>query len=86
MKTGKTSSGFEYEIDEETLNDYEFLEAVKSSDETPFGIVDVVNTLLGKEQVKRLKEHCRENGHVSIERMALETVEIMNGNNETKKS
>ena len=52
MIKGKTSSGFEYEIAEGSLNNYELLESISELDENTLVLPKVVNLLLGKEQKK----------------------------------
>ena len=55
MKRGKLSNGFEYEIDEETLDDMRFLDALAEADEgNPLAASRVCVMLLGKEQRKAL--------------------------------
>ena len=48
---GKTSSGFEYELDEAALDDYELLEDLCEMDEGDMTkTISVLNRLLGTEQ------------------------------------
>lgn len=65
--TGKTKSGFEYDIPEEAADDYELLEELMKIDDGDFtGVTKAVHRLLGEEQTKKLKEHLRgDNGRVS---------------------
>jgi len=85
MIQGKTDTGFEYAIDEEVLNDYELVEVIGEIDENPFAIAKVVKMLLGKEQQDALKDHCRnENGHVPMQRIEEEIVDILTSNHEIK--
>jgi len=87
MIKGKTKSGFEYEILEENLNNYELVEVLGELEENPLLIARVVNLLLGKEQADRLKNHLRtENGTVPTDQMSEEIMEIFNSQNETKNS
>lgn len=87
MIKGKTKSGFEYEILEENLNNYELVEVLGELEENPLLIARVVNLLLGKEQADRLKNHLRtENGTVPTDNMSEEIMEIFNSQNETKNS
>ena len=78
MLKGKTESGFEFELEEDVLDDYELLEALRKTDkEGAQEAIDVVNILLGEEQKERLKEHVRnEKGKVSAERLLGEVGEI----------
>mgnify|MGYP000886141671 CR=1 FL=1 len=70
---GKTSSGFEYE-----LNDYELLEDLCEMDAGNMSkMSSVMNRLIGAEQKERLKEHLRtENGRVPMSKMMIEIEEI----------
>lgn len=67
MLQGKTESGFEFELDEDVLDDYELLELLQEVDNGEYGkITQVVDLLLGSKQKGRLKEHVRnENGRVT---------------------
>lgn len=85
---GKTTTGFEFELDEEKLNDYELLEELSKIDKgNAGGITDVIQNVLGEEQKNRLKDHVRnENGKVTIDRMTEEFVEILRGDQSGKNS
>lgn len=85
---GKTTSGFEYELDESALDDYELLEELCELDEGDTSkTISVLNRLLGNEQKERLKEHLRmENGRVPASKMMLEMGEIFNSVKEGKNS
>lgn len=79
MMSGKTPSGFEYEIDDNTLNNYELMEKINELDENPLVLTKVVTMILGKEQTERLKDHIRlENGIVPVEKMSDEIMQIFN--------
>lgn len=76
--TGKTASGFSYNISKENLNNYELVEALGELDESPLAIGKVVKLMLGKEQTKKLKDHLRnENGFVPTDLMEAEISEIL---------
>lgn len=79
MITGKTSTGFEFEIKEDTLDDYELMELVAESDTGDIGaFIEMVKVVLGHEQKERLKEHVRDlTGKVSAKSMAKEIAEIL---------
>lgn len=78
MLKGKTNSGFEYEISDSTLNDYELLELFAEVDTKPILIVKIVNKMLGIDGKKRLADHLRlEDGTVPIDKMTSEVMEIM---------
>lgn len=85
MINGKTTSGFEYTLDPDKLNDYELFEKIGEMEENPFTVTSVVNMILGKEQAKKLKDHIRsENGTVPIEKMTTEITEIFDTQTEIK--
>ena len=87
MINGKTTSGFEYSLNPDKLNDYELLEKIGEMEENPFTLTSIVNMVLGKEQAKKLKDHIRsENGTVPIEKMTAEITEIFNTQPEVKNS
>ena len=71
MLKGKTESGFAFKIDEETRDDMELLEYVTRIDagEAQF-VPQVLESLLGAEQKKKLYDHCRgKSGRVSATRV-----------------
>ena len=71
--TGKTKTGFEYEIDKKILNDYEFLEEIDNIGKNPLIIIKLLKRLLKEEQLEKLKEHIRnEEGIVPIDKMEKE--------------
>lgn len=87
MITGKTESGFEFEISEDTLDDYEMLEKLNEIDKDMSLITEIVPSVLGQEQKDRLKEHIRkENGKVSIGDMVREFTQILSSNKQGKNS
>ena len=77
---GTTSSGFEYNMDETALDDYELLEDLCELDNgNTARTISALNRLLGTEQKERLKEHLREeNGRVPASKMMVEMAEIFN--------
>lgn len=86
MHKGVTSSGFEFELEDEVLDDYELLEILHKIDNGDNGlIVDMVDKLLGEDQKNKLKEHLRnKNGRVSASLLLKEVMEIFKSNNEGK--
>ena len=88
MITGKTQSGFEYQINDNIGDDYELLELMgKVKDGDQLAIFAMIDRILGPAQHKALKEHCRlEDGHVSTTRMNSEIVEIFTNTKEVKNS
>lgn len=88
MIKGTTTSGFEYKIEEEALDDYELLEDLAALDGGNVGkVFSVADRFLGKQQHTALKEHIRgKKGRVSASKMMKEITEIMNSNNDGKNS
>ena len=85
MISGKTQSGFEYTIADNIGDDYELLELmgeVRNGD--TLAIFELIDRVLGKEQHKALKEHCRIDGRVSTTRMNEEIVDIVTNSKEVK--
>ena len=86
MKTGKTSTGFEFTLEDDVLDDYELLETLTAVDKGEYGqITEMVERLLGKEQKEKLKEHVRNNnGKVSAAKLLDVVREIFDASNEIK--
>lgn len=86
MKTGTTSSGFAYSLEDDVLDDYELLEMLCEIDEGKNSlIIKVAKQLLGEKQLESLKEHVRnEKGKVSVLKMSEEISQILNGDEEGK--
>lgn len=84
--TGKTKTGFEYEIDKKILNDYELLEEIDNIGKNPLIIIKLLKRLLKEEQLEKLKEHIRnEEGIVPLDKMEKELIDIFDGIKEIKK-
>jgi len=81
MLKGKTSTGFEYEIENDQLDNMELLEALAEADAGKvLAIVKVCDLLLGKEQKQRLYDHCRtEKGNVPTASITNEILSIIQG-------
>ena len=88
MIIGKTQSGFEFEIEEEILDDYDFLEVLSKIDEGETTLaLKMVDMLLGEEQKEKLKDHVRsESGRVSARKLIAEVMEIFSATNKGKNS
>ena len=85
MIAGKTSSGFEFKIQEHVLDNMELLDAIVEADENHAMITKIVNMILGKEEKKRLYDHLRtEKGNVPIMSVAAEVAEIFSCNQQGK--
>ena len=78
MVKGKTSTGFEYEVDKDQMTNVEFLEQFADVQAgNSLGVFKLVETTLGKDQKKKLYDHCRnEKGMVPINRLNEEVAEI----------
>ena len=86
MITGKTNSGFEFEIETERLDDWDLLESLTAVDKGNISVIpNVALALLGEEQLQRLKSHVKGiHGRVSMSAMFQEIFEILNSNNQGK--
>lgn len=85
MIEGKLKNGFKYTLEDEVVQDWELLRALRKVDkgETAL-IVDVAETLLGEAQLDKLVNYMKKEGRVTIERMVEAITEIMEENGETK--
>lgn len=81
-----TSTGFEYKLDDEVLDDWELLKLIKRIDNGESDlIVDLVPKLLGDEQAIELENHLiRLEEKMKISSMAREIGEIMKGSKDLK--
>lgn len=80
MIKGTTSSGFEYEIEDEALDDMELLDALVDMDEgSTSSYRYAIKALLGEEQRKALYEHVRnkKTGRVSAKAVFKEFAEVL---------
>ena len=85
MIKGKTSSGFEFEIQEHVLDSMELLDAIMEVDENIGTISKVVKMILPDDQRKKLYNHLRtQNGNVPIMAVAQEVAEIFQYNQKGK--
>ena len=77
MLKGKTKSGFQYEVTDETLNDFQLIEVLADVDTNPMLLPKLVKMLLGDEQKQRLLDHLRtEKGNVPLDAISVEIMEI----------
>lgn len=81
-----TSSGFEFEISEENVDDWDLIKALREIDKgNAQYVVDALPLLLGKDQAKKLEDHVRDkNGKVKITSIMKEFEEIMSKSQEVK--
>ena len=84
---GKTSTGFEFGIEDERLDDMELVDILAEIDENPLLMPKLCKMLLGEEQKKRLYDHLRsEDGRVPIEATTNAIQEIFNSPGDLKNS
>lgn len=93
MITGKTSQGFEFKVNENVLNDWKFVKAIRRSEsqdkgERFLGVTDIIVMLLGNEQADKLADYIAEknDGTAPINIMYAYVVEILNICNEENES
>lgn len=73
---GTTSTGFEFEISQDRLNNYELVEAIAEVDTNPLVLPRLLNLMLGP-QAQNLKDHVRtDEGLVPMESLMSEVEEI----------
>jgi hypothetical protein len=82
MIEGKTTSGFEYSIEEAKLDNWELLEVLNELGDSPNKIVSVLPYLFDEEQIKALKEHNRDKktGIVAASKMTADIMDIFKNN------
>ena len=84
---GKTSTGFDFDIEDERLDDMELVDIMAEIDENPLLMPKLCKMLLGEEQKKRLYDHLRsEDGRVPIEATTNAIQEIFNSPGDLKNS
>lgn len=87
--TGTTSSGFEFEMDDDLLKDAEFLELFYAVQRGDTGaIFELIEAAIGKKQKKELYDHVRNTaGKVMVEDLTPELEDMfkaLSANPETK--
>lgn len=84
---GKTSKGFEFEIEDKALDNMELVECIAGVDKDPLLFPKVCEMLLGREQKKKMYDHYRaEDGRVPIQEISAAVEEIFNISDESKNS
>lgn len=84
--TGVTKTGFAYSISEKNVRNYELVEALGELDTNPLALPRVMNLLLGKEGIKKLKDHVRDkDGIVDTEKITAELEDIFKAQERLKK-
>lgn len=85
MIKGKTNSGFEYEIDDGTLNNYELIEILAEIEEQPLLLPKLIKMILGEKQKNALMEHIRDaNGTVPVNLVNDELTQIIQSQKKLK--
>lgn len=81
MKEGTTSTGFDYKLEDERLDDYELFELICELDEGNNSVLPkITRLLLGEEQLEALKAHVKGSyGRVTTTGMMTEFKDIMTG-------
>lgn len=80
MLKGITKSGFNYEVTDERLDDYELIEALSEVDTNPILLPKVIKLLLGESQKNELIDHIKVlNGKVPMSKISEELLDIFNG-------
>lgn len=83
MVKGTTKSGFRYSVDENILDSWQFVEALrdvqqKDKVKAAAAVVDLIRLVLGEEQTQRLAKYLTKDGkYVSAETMLKEYKEIV---------
>lgn len=87
MIKGTTKSGFNYEVEDDRLSNYELVEALSEMETNSLIIPKIVKMILGPEQTENLKNHVRlENGTVPVKEIEKAIVEIFNAQKDLKNS
>lgn len=68
MIKGVLKSGFKFEMDDEAMDDIEFVELIAETEENATALPKLAKTMLGEKQYKALKDHLRnDKGRVPLE-------------------
>lgn len=82
MLKGTTKSGFDYEVSDEAMNNFELIEVLAEVDTNPLQLPRLVKMLLGDDQKKKLADHLRtESGTVPLDAISAEIMEIFQSGN-----
>ena len=88
MIHGKTTTGFEFDVDPDAIRDMEFIELAAQVEENGLLLPKMIERVIGKEQKQALYDHVRNSdGRVLIDKVNDEIKEIfdsLNTNSETK--
>ena len=87
MLSGKTKSGFEFSISDESLDNMELIETLAGVDTNPLLLPRLVSQLLGEDQKQELYNHLRtDSGVVPVSKVSDEIMEIFQSGKDTKNS
>lgn len=86
MLKGKIKSGYEYEVDEKALDDYELMDALADIETNPLQITKVVNLLFGENKSKLVEFVKVEKGYASTTEIGKIITEVFADINNGKKS
>ena len=87
MLSGKTKSGFEFSISDESLDNMELIETLAGVDKNPLLLPRLVSQLLGEDQKQELYNHLRtDGGVVPVSKVSDEIMEIFQSGKDTKNS
>lgn len=64
MIKGTLESGFDYEVDENNLDDMRLFDDLAAMEENPLVTIRVIEKILGKEQKEKLYKHLEKDGRV----------------------
>jgi hypothetical protein len=86
----KTTSGFEYKIDERIKTDWDFLETTRTLQDNPTDITlmkKLFIMLIGEEGFERLKKHIKNgnDGYCPVDVLSQEFTEMIQSNSQIKK-
>lgn len=85
MVTGKTTTGFEFEVDPIVLRDMEVIELMADSQEDGTLLPKMLTAVLGKKQRNALYDHVRrDDGRVILDDVDKEMGEILDALNQDK--
>lgn len=87
MIKGKTKSGFEFEVEEDVMDNMLMVDALSDTmDDNPLAFARVCSLLLGKAQKKELYKHLEKDGKVKVEDVSNEIADIFNALGEQGKN
>lgn len=83
----KTSTGFEYELAEDAMDNMELLDLLgELADENFTHVRQIITILIGEDGRKKLYAHCHDGRKTSVSKVLDELREILNGEDKVKNS